>query len=192
MAMPFCSRALITLENDTGYEGDLAFFIDYTLKDDVSDSGRLHAQFRRENPVRAGRDYAILDKIEGRGVYIGSVLGVRALEHEGHVDSWWGEGEVKFYIDGDDRWPTIAVSGTEDYFCASSGLSPHCTPYSGCPYFHGNLASCYRWHVVDPVYFSKNLRVDIQHMGNDLRVIDDPARRYIERIDDYSSLAFWY
>ena len=192
LPMPFGSHARITLENDTGYQSDLAFFIDYTLGDTVDESGRLHALFRRENPTAAGADYSILPAVEGRGAYVGCVLGVRALRHDDHIDSWWGEGEVKFYIDGDDQHPTIVGSGLEDYFCASSGIFEHCTPYSGAPYCGGNLASCYRWHVVDPVYFQRDLRVEVQHMGNDMTLIDDPRKRYVERIDDYSSVAFWY
>lgn len=191
LPMPF-KTARITIENDTGYQTDLAYFIDYTLGDDVSDSGRLHALFKRENPVTAGADYAILPKVEGRGVYIGTILGVRALDHDDHIDTWWGEGEVKMYIDGDDRHPTIVGSGTEDYFCSASGIEPHATPYSGAPYCHGRLFSCYRWHVADPVYFQTDLRVEVQHMGNDMRLIHDPRKRYIERIDDCASVAFWY
>lgn len=191
LPMPFTS-ARLTIENDTSYEADLAFFIDYTLGDDVEEAGRLHAMFRRENPVQAGSDYAILPKVEGRGIFIGTVLGVRALDHEPYIDPWWGEGEVKMYLDGDDAHPTIVGSGTEDYFCGASGIHQHDTPYSGAPYCHGSLFSCYRWHVVDPVYFQQDLRVEVQHMGNDLRLMHDPRKRYIERIDDYSSVAYWY
>ena len=192
--MPFARRARITVENDTGYEAHtLTYHIDYTLGDEVDDSiGRLHAMFRRENPVGSGVDYRILDDIEGQGVFLGCVLGVRALDQPEHYDPWWGEGEVKFYLDGDDDYPSIAISGSEDYFCAASGLTEHDTLYTGCPYYHNRLASCYRWHVTDPVYFQKDLRVTIQHMGNDMRYITDPKKRYIERIDDYSSVAYWY
>ena len=189
--MPF-QTARITIQNDTGYQTDLAYFIDYTLGDDVAVAGRLHTLFRRENPVANGADYAILPKAEGRGVYVGTVLGVRALDHEDHIDTWWGEGEVKMYIDGDDRFPTIVGSGTEDYFCSASGIDRHDTPYSGAPYCHGKFYSCYRWHVADPIYFQEDLRVEVQHMGNDMRLIHDPRKRYVERIDDYSSVAFWY
>ncbi len=192
LPMPFGSHALLTIENNTGYQTDLAFFIDYTAGDAVDDLGRLHALFRRENPVILGRDYAILPKVEGHGVYLGCVLGVRTLDHDDRTDVWWGEGEVKFYLDGDNQFPTIVGSGLEDYFCASSGIFQHHTPYSGAPYCFGNLASCYRWHVADPVYFHQDLRVEVQHMGNDLNLIHDPHKRYIERSDDYSSVAFWY
>ena len=192
--MPFATRARITVENDTGYEiHSLGYYIDYTLGDEVDDSvGRLHATFRRENPVQSGVDYTILDGVEGQGIFFGCVFGVRTLPHPDFHDPWWGEGEVKMYIDGDGEFPSSAVDGTESYFATVCGIEQHHTPYTGCPYNNGDLVSCYRWHIMDPIYFQKDLRVTVQHMGNDMRVIKDPVKRYVERIDDYSSVAYWY
>src|SRR4051794_33701818 len=118
--MPFRSRARITIENDASSDVDMFFYqVDFTLDDPVdADTGIFHAQFRRANPCPMGEDFTILDGVEGRGIYLGTVLGVRSL----YEDAWWGEGEVKFYIDGDRDLPTICGTGTEDYMGSAWGL----------------------------------------------------------------------
>ncbi len=203
--MPFKKRAIIEIENQ--HPGDIpAFFyqINYCLQDKIShDAGYFHAQWRRENPTVKEKDYTILDNVIGKGHYVGTYLGVAALE-----ENWWGEGEIKFYIDNDELYPTICGTGTEDYFggawCYTQNLPygdkkaiTYSTSFLGYPYnsktdnFYGedivSMHGQYRWHIPDPVRFLSKLRVTIQQMGW------DPIKNSLfERKDDVSSVAYWY
>ncbi len=118
--MPFRTHARITVENDSGSDIAMFFYqVDFTVGDSLDDSaGAFHAQFRRNNPCPLHEDYVILDGVEGRGAYLGTVLGVRAL----YRDCWWGEGEVKFFLDSDDTHPTICGTGAEDYMGSAWSL----------------------------------------------------------------------
>ncbi len=207
--MPFRKGARITVHNDTGHQlAHLFYQIDYTLGDDIpDDAGYFHAQFRRENPCPMYTDYTIAD-IEGRGVYLGTVLGVRSL----FTESWWGEGEMKFYLDGDTDLPTICGTGTEDYIGFAWGMMEACCPQSGCPYCDDEKGrySIYRFHGKDPIYFENSLRLTVQqigfgpkegvlkHFGAEHTVYpawgseEDETVCYYERSDDYCSTAFWY
>ena len=131
-AMPFRQHARITLENDAGEDVPLLFYqVDYTQGDHLDEqTGYFHAQFRRENPTTLRQDYVVLDGVEGRGRFLGCVIGVRTLDAH-----WWGEGEFKFYLDGDTDYPTICGTGAEDYACSAWGLGVHHTPYHGCPLY---------------------------------------------------------
>ncbi len=185
--MPFATHAKITVENDSGEKTDSFFFqIDYDLLPKLpANTGRFHAQFRRQNPTVLKQDYVIVDNVRGPGMYVGTVIGVRALGPH-----WWGEGELKMYMDGDVEYPTICGTGTEDYFCIGWGMLPSQTLYHGCTFLQKNdffkeaCVSMYRWHVLDPVRFRTNLKVTIQQIGwnNGL----------FERSDDWCSTAFWY
>ena len=207
--MPFQKHVTITIENDSGSEVRMLFYqIDFTAGDDLDDdTGYLHAQFRRENPCPMHQDYVILDGIQGCGVYLGTVLGVRSL----YRDAWWGEGEVKFFMDGE-KFPTICGTGTEDYIGFAWGLQELCDERQGCPYKDDKLGyySIYRFHQDDPIYFYSSLKVTIQQMGfgsaeNALRFYGsgftryeaagmpkDSAECFFDRSDDYSSVAYWY
>ncbi len=208
--MPFRSHAHITITNEASSDVEMFFYqVDFTLGDPVDEhTGYLHAQFRRANPCPVGEDFTILDGVEGRGIYLGTVLGVRSLYEE----AWWGEGEVKFYLDGDRDKPTICGTGTEDYMGSAWGLDEVTTPYQGAPLVdreHG-LYSLYRFHAKDPIYFQQSLRVTVQqigcgsrqkaraHYGSDLVVhpaVGVPPESdicYFERSDDYASVAYWY
>ncbi len=187
--MPFATRARITVENDMpqGKDMEMFFFqIDYELRDSLPPgTGRFHAQFRRENPTVEKQDYVILDNVEGPGCFLGCVVGVRALGPH-----WWGEGEMKFYMDGDADYPTICGTGTEDYFEAAWGMEEYQTPYAGCAmhmtneFFKNPLVSLYRFHAKDPVYFRESLKATIQQIGwHD---------GLVERSDDWCSVAYWY
>jgi hypothetical protein len=208
--MPFRKHARITIENDSGEEVPMFFYqIDFTLDDELDgDAGYFHAQFRRQNPCPQGEDYTILDGIQGRGTYLGTVLGVRSRCKAG----WWGEGEVKFYIDDDKQLPTICGTGAEDYVGCAWGLDPVTAPCQGAPLVHNELGlySFYRLHHRDPICFQKKLKVTIQQIGfADIEefkakykgeVVDyqpagaqkGPNLRYVERSDDWSSVALWY
>lgn len=191
-AMPFRTHARITIQNDMpeGRDLDLIFFqIDYELHDSLPDNvGLFHAQFRRENPTTQKQDFVLLDTTEGPGYFAGCVIGVRTLgEH------WWGEGEMKFYIDGDSDFPTICGTGTEDYFGNAWGMDLYQTSYIGCTLLERlpenaeglELISMYRFHVKDPIYFKESLKATIQQIG----WFPDGLG---ERSDDWSSVAYWY
>lgn len=189
-AMPFATRARITMENDMPdgrTMGALFFQIDYELRDALpANTGRFHAQFRRQNPTVERDDFVILDGAEGPGFFLGCVIGVRPLGPH-----WWGEGEMKFYMDGDSEHPTICGTGTEDYFCAAWGMEYYVTPQHGCPLHIGGdkfpphgLVSMYRWHEKDPVYFRKSLKAAMQQIGY--------HDGLFERSDDWCSVAYWY
>jgi hypothetical protein len=205
--MPFANSALITITNESGDDLDYFFYqIDFTLGDAVSDQdGRFHAAFRRENPTVLGKDFKIVEVRAARGIFIGCIIGVRPLS-----EGWWGEGEVKMYIDDDTDFPTICGSGLEDYIGSAWGLGVHSTPYQGAPLVHGQFFSLYRFHLVDPVYFQKNICITVQQMGSTLKqnVLPvygdklifspknhprrDPQDGYYLRSDDYCAVAYWY
>lgn len=207
--MPFRRRARITVTNDAGFDISLFFYqIDFTLGDVLDDdTGYFHAQFRRRNPCPLFEDYVILDGVEGRGVYLGTVIGVRSILQE---KTWFGEGEVKFYLDGDDPYPTICGTGLEDYIGSAWGLQPVVTPEQGAPLvdYENALFSMYRFHGKDPIYFQENIRVTLQQIGYGPRKsaiagYGDKAVLYpafgapedmvmFERSDDISSVAYWY
>jgi hypothetical protein len=205
--MPFKNHALITITNESDSDFDWFFYqIDFTLGDQiVDDDGRFHASFNRENPTRYGRDFTIMETNGAKGVYLGCVLGVRPT-----TKGWWGEGEMKIYIDSDTKYPTICGTGIEDYFGAAWGLRAHCTPYRGAPLVEPDFNSMYRFHVNDPVYFKNNIRIDVQQMGltniSDARSkygdslifmrMDHPRRDtnnvFYLRSDDVCAVAYWY
>jgi len=188
--MPFARHAHITFTNDSDKELPLLTFqIDYEAGPIAQNSGYLHAQWRRARVSRAQPLYTILDGVKGEGRYVGTFLSWTQLS-----SGWAGEGEVKFFIDGDGQFPTIAGTGTEDYFGADWGLPAiYSTPYMGNVLDHkgkdagvGTQWSLYRWHVLDPISFHKDLKVTIQDLGW------WPNGKYQPLDDDFASTAFWY
>ena len=197
--MPFRRRARLTLENRSEETATCYFQIDYTLGGESDGpAGYLHAQWRRSNPLPYAATHPILDLPEGtgRGHYVGTYL-AWGVNNSG----WWGEGEVKVYLDGDDEFPTICGTGTEDYFGGAwnfdlpgQGYAPYTTPYLGLNQVirpNGLYASqqrfgMYRWHVLDPIVFRDSVRVDIQALGW------RSGRRYLPLQDDIASTAVFY
>lgn len=197
--MPFGAHARITLTHEGEAEfGLVAYRILYKLHEVSAEEGRFHAQYRHAVTERSRPVYTLVDGIRGRGCYVGTYLAWTALQ-----SGWWGEGEVKFYIDGDTTQPTMADNGTEDYFGGSFGFSPfnteecwdHEQPFSG-PYLGMPLAqldscraprrySLYRWHLEDSIGFAEDLRVEVQTLG--LR-----DGRYRPLSEDIASVAYWY
>ena len=195
--MPFRKSARITFENLDQSPMTLYYQVTYALADVPADAGYFHAQFRRSNPLPYKQDYVILDGVRGQGHYVGTHLlwAVRS-------DGWWGEGEVKFFMDGDAEFPTIAGTGTEDYFCGSYDFEnpvtkryqEFTTPYSGLPlvtlpdglYQSQQRFSLYRWHIPDPIRFERDLKVTIQALGW------RSGGRYLPLQDDIASVAYWY
>ena len=202
--MPFRKSCRITMEN-TGDADQMTLYyqIDYTLTEVPSDAAYFHAQWRRQDPS-VNSDYTIVDGIKGKGHYVGVYMA-----WEVHNNGWWGEGEIKFFIDGDTKFPTICGTGTEDYFCGSYDFDTRkknaagveevnytefCTPYAGLHQVvrgdgHYNVMQrfgMYRWHIMDPVRFDKDLKVTIQDLGW------HQAGRYLPQKSDIASVCYWY
>jgi D-arabinan exo alpha-(1,3)/(1,5)-arabinofuranosidase (non-reducing end) len=192
--MPFQRSVRVEIVNQSDKPISLLYYnIDWIKKDSLpADTPYFYAQYRQEYPVEQGTDYLILET-EGKGHYVGTVLAVRTRS-----PSWFGEGDEKIYIDGEDK-PSIWGTGTEDYFLSAWGLKTTTTPYFGTPYFDqwgivGGHTSAYRWHVSDPLVFNTGIKVTIEHFGW-ISPDENPDYRthsWNERQDDYASVAFWY
>ena len=181
LPMPFTNRARITLTNDGKENVPLFYQIDYTIKDShPADVGRLHVLFRRENPTTQKQDFELLPKRTGKGRYVGALIGIRNL----HPGQWWGEGEIKVYMDGDTDFPTMVGTGSEDYVGLSYGMQQTPYLYNGCNLDQNNFVSMYRCHLPDPIYWKKEARITIQQIS----WRDGLA----ETQDDWSTATFWY
>jgi len=208
--MPFRKGFKMTIENvgakpraneaPTTNQFTVYYQINYTLTDVPDDAAYFHAQFRRVNPLPYKDVYTIVDGIKGWGHYVGTYMAWGV-----HNNGWWGEGEIKFFMDGDTKFPTIAGTGTEDYFCGSYDFDAKApdgtiqyheftTPYAGLPqvirgdghYQVMQRFGLYRWHIMDPIRFEKDLKVTIQALGW------RSGGRYLPLQDDIASVAFWY
>ena len=208
--MPFRKGFKMTIENiaakprtgeaPTTNQFTVYYQVNYTLTDVPDDAAYFHAQFRRVNPLPFKDVYTILDGVKGQGHYVGTYMAWGV-----HNNGWWGEGELKFYMDGDSKFPSIAYTGTEDYFCGSYDFDAKApdgsiqyreftTPYTGLPqvirgdghYQVMQRFGLYRWHIMDPIRFEKDLKVTIQALGW------RSGGRYLPLQDDISSVAFWY
>jgi len=208
--MPFRKGFKITVENIAAKprpgeapntnQFTVYYQINYTLTDVPDDAAYFHAQFRRVNPLPYKDVYTIVDGVKGWGHYVGTYMAWGV-----HNNGWWGEGEIKFYLDGDTKFPTIAGTGTEDYFCGSYDFDAKApdgtiqyheftTPYTGLPqvirgdghYQVMQRFGLYRWHIMDPIRFEKDLKVTIQALGW------RSGGRYLPLQDDIASVAFWY
>jgi hypothetical protein len=197
--MPFRRRCRMTVENIGFQAANLFYQIDYALADVPEHCAYLHAQFRRVNPLPYKSVYTIIDGVRGRGHYVGTYL-AWGVNNGG----WWGEGEIKFYLDGDGEHPTICGTGTEDYFCGSYNFEADgatgkryqefSTAYAGLSqvvrpdglYRSQQRFGMYRWHIPDPIRFAADLRVTIQALGW------RAGGRYLPLQDDIASVAFWY
>jgi hypothetical protein len=189
--MPFSKHCRITFENDTPDRMDLLFYqISYTLGDEIAPTmGRFHAHFRRASPHR-GTNFLMLDTKGSPGVYVGTVISALPLE-----PGTWREGDIRFFIDGDTDQPTIQGTGWSDWFLSGWGLGLHQSLYAGSTYqvLHPELGdkylcSCFRFHVMDPIYFQHGLRVEYTQVGG------RPGRQGVhhERADDWCSTVYWY
>ena len=195
--MPFRSNCRMTLENISDIRQVIYFQIDYTLQPIPESTAYFHAQFRRVNPLPYKEVYTIVDGIQGKGQYVGTYLAWGV-----NNSNWWGEGEIKFYMDDDTEYPTICGTGTEDYFCGSynfenpithDGYQSFSTPYTGLQviapdqlYKSQFRFGMYRFHIPDPIYFDRKLKVTIQALGW------RSGGRYLPLQDDIASVAYWY
>lgn len=194
--MPFRTSARITIENLSDEECTVYYQITYTLTDVPADIAYFHAQWRRSNPLPYMTDHTLLDGVKGSGHYVGTYLAWGT-----NSSGWWGEGEMKFFLDGDREFPTICGTGTEDYFGGAwnfdvpgQGYTAFSTPFLGLHqilkpdglYRSQQRFGMYRWHIMDPIRFESELRVTIQALGW------RSGRRYLPLQDDIASTAFWY
>ena len=194
--MPFRKKCRITMENINTERMILYYQIDYTLTSVPDDAAYFHAQFRRSNPTK-GSLYTLVDGIKGKGQYVGTYMAVGV-----NNNGWWGEGEIKFFMDGDSKFPTINGTGTEDYFCGSYNFEnkktheyqEFSTAYAGLHqvikpdglYRSQQRFGMYRWHIVDHIRFEKDLKVTIQDLGW------RSGGRYLPQQSDISSVVYWY
>jgi len=166
--MPFRKNMKILVKNTT--PKDLAMFfydVDYTLGDKVDENSLyFHAYFNQQRATILGSDYQILPKVNGTGRYLGTNLSVVANDKK-YSRSWWGEGEVKIYTDGDTDHPTLCGTGTEDYIGTGWGQGVFINQYQGCTIANEKdfEYAFYRFHIPDPVYFYKDIKVTIQQIG---------------------------
>lgn len=192
------------MENIDDADMVLYYQVDYILTEVPSDAAYFHAQFNRTNPLPYKQDYILVNNIKGKGQYVGTYIAYGSRNN-----GWWGEGEIKFFMDGDTEFPTICGTGTEDYFCGSydfdtrkknatgieeTNYTEYCTPYAGLPQVikgdgHYEIAQrfgLYRWHIKDPIRFEKDLKVTIQALGW------KHNGTYLVLQDDIASTVFWY
>ncbi len=187
--MPFNEGARITIESQHSEPiGGFFYQITYALGDITEGTAQFHAQWRRSVTTRELPEHTILDEVTGKGQYVGTYLAWTQFS-----DGWWGEGEVKFYIDGDQDYPTICGTGTEDYFGGAWGFGDetYSTSFLGYPLCHREEGKVpkhglYRWHIMDPIRFEEDLRVTVQALGW------WPDGVYEPLTDDICSVAYWY
>ena len=190
--MPFRKHAKVTFTNESKADiGILAYQITYAEMPVPQSAAYFHAQWRRGNSGQQN-PYVILDGVRGQGQYVGTFLAWSQMSN-----GWFGEGEIKFYLDGDREFPTICGTGTEDYFLSSYGFPRvFSSPFVGVTLKDGDVEkhaegkagtkwSLYRWHIMDPIRFQQDLRVTIQALGWE-------GGRIMKKADDIASVAYWY
>jgi hypothetical protein len=192
--MPFRKSAKVTIEHQ-GHKEIIGFFyqITYALKEVPNEAAYFHAQWRRSLTQRTHPEHTLLDGVKGQGHYVGTYLAWTQLSN-----GWWGEGEIKFFMDGDREYPTICGTGTEDYFGGAWGFHdeherevPFSTPFLGLPLVRHvdnevPKFGLYRWHIMDPIRFKQDLRVTMQALGW------WPGGKFQPLTDDIASTAYWY
>ncbi|MCH5599166.1 glycoside hydrolase family 172 protein [Niabella ginsengisoli] len=195
--MPFRKKCKLTMQNLDSEPMRLYYQVDYTLTDIGADEAYFHAQYRRSARDPKSSLHTIVDNIKGKGHYVGTYMGVGVSNN-----GWWGEGEIKFFMDGDKENATIVGTGTEDYFCGSYNFEnkrtkqyeEYSTAYAGLHqvlrpdgvYGSQQRFGMYRWHIMDPIRFEDDLKVTIQDLGW------RSGGRYLPQHSDIITVAYWY
>ena len=163
--MPFRKAATILLVNEGTDTVKLFYDVDYLVEKVLPGALYFHAYWSRQTTAKLGDDYNPLPKIKGKGRFLGMTVGLNTDSAYGK--SWWGEGEVKIYLDGDTQYPTIAGTGSEDYLGSAWGLGTFTNLYQGCTVANDSARqfNFYRWHIPDPIYFKKDIKVSLQQIG---------------------------
>ena len=163
--MPFKKAAKVLLINEGKDRVKLYYDIDFLLHKLPSNALYFHAYWNRQHSGQLGDDYILLPKVEGKGRFLGISVGLNT--DTSYSKSWWGEGEVKMYLDGDSKYPTINGTGAEDYIGSAWGLGKFINTYQGCTIANDSTGQfCfYRWHIPDAIYFNKDIKVVIQQIG---------------------------
>ncbi len=195
--VPFRKGLKILLKNTTDEDIVIYYQVDYQLKRIPLSTCYFHAFYNESLPVEARKNHVVLKKIRGKGMYVGTFMTFKT-----DFTTWWGEGEFKFFIDGDDKFPTICGTGTEDYFGGAWNFEQpagkyryYSTAYQGLVdvlpedeiYVTNQRFSMYRWHIADPVYFAKDLRVEVQAIG-----WETGLQRYRPLSPEITTVAFVY
>lgn len=194
--MPFRRRARLTLDNPGDRQVPVYYQVTYAEQEVPDDAGYLHAAWRRSRPLGEPAVHTVLEGVRGRGRYVGTYLAI-----EPGAPGWWGEGELKFFLDGDSDFPTMCGTGTEDYFGGAWNFDmggyyqPYATRFLGMHqvlpereiYQPHQRFGMYRWHIPDPITFDNDLRVTMQAIGwgSDGRYLP------LERAD-IATTAWWY
>lgn len=213
LPMPFRSGMKIVVTNETDQRQPMFFYdVDFTVGDaHGEDALYLHAHWRRENPTTLLRDFEVLPHVTGRGRFLGAFYGAIA-DTERYLNTWWGEGELKVFLDGDAALPTLCGTGTEDLIGTGWGQGRYDHLHQGCHLADGERMQYgfYRLHLPDPIYFHRDIRATIQQIGwtghDTLKQMRDKGESVMmhgkplpdgtgglfERQDDWCACAFFY
>ena len=163
--MPFRKGAKVLLINDGKEPVKLFYDVDFSFQKISPGALYFHAYWTRQMTSALGEDFLILPKTPGKGRFLGMTVGVNT--DSSYSKSWWGEGEVKMFLDGDTQYPTIVGTGTEDYIGSAWGLGAFTNTYQGCTVASDSTRqfNFYRWHIPDPIYFNKEIKVVLQQIG---------------------------
>lgn len=165
--MPFRTAARVVVTNESPYWVLFWYDLNFITMDKIPDDALyFHTYWSRDLNTTIGKDFEILPKVEGTGRYLGTNIGV--IGNEAYRNTWFGEGEVKIFLDGDTDLPTLAGTGTEDYIGSGWGQGHYASRYFGSLISdnQNDRYAFYRYHIADPVYFHQDCKVSIQQMGN--------------------------
>jgi D-arabinan exo alpha-(1,3)/(1,5)-arabinofuranosidase (non-reducing end) len=181
--MPFRKAAKIVLTNESTNTFNMYYDVDFTLTGPHDASVMyFHAWWNRVPATELGKDFVVLPTVQGKGRYLGAHIGL--MTNPLYTNAWWGEGEVKIYLDGDTEYPTIAGTGSEDYPGSGYGLGKFNHRFQGCLVADNKKGEYgfYRYHVPDPIFFHKNCRVTLQQIGG------GTVKQVMELVDKGASL----